>query len=103
MSLPDLPKDKLDKLNRKVKDKGFIDREHLMEFLTLIPSNNADHIIEHTKNWLQNLHDDPEYDKIVFPKGDIDAVLGDLDSYGRVATDTILKFREHSNKVPPMS
>ena len=89
----------LQTLNQKVKVKGFIDREHLLEFLTLIPTNDGKTIIQEVKNWLQSLHDDPTYDSIIFPNGDIDAILGDLDSYGKVSSDTIQQFKQTSNTV----
>lgn len=88
----------LDKLNQQVKDKGFVDREHLLQFLQLIPTNNAPDIIKAVQDWLHYLHDSPDYSSVSFPQGDIDAVLGDLDSYGRVSTDTIMQFRQDSNK-----
>ena len=87
----------LQKLNDQVKAKGFVDREHLMAFLALIPTNEAEVIIQEVKDWLQALHDDPAT-TVTFPKGDIDAVIGDLDSYGRVQPITIIKFKQNSNK-----
>lgn len=90
--------DKLKKLNDKVYECGLIDREHLLEFLTLIDTNDSLVIINEVNKWLTGLHEDPKYDKISFPNGDIDAVLGDLDSYGRVQPETILQFKQSSNK-----
>lgn len=94
---------KVKELNAKIFDKASVDREHLMEFLTLIDTNDAQSIITEVKNWLQNLHDDPTFDKIRFPQGDIDAVIGDLDSYGRVQAEHILQFKQNSNKIVPQS
>ena len=94
---------KLDKLNKKIYEKALVDREHLLEFLTLIPTNDAQAIIKAVKGWLKKLNDDPKFDKVVFPTGDIDAVIGDLDSYGRVQPETILKFKDNPNKVLPIS
>lgn len=91
--------DELQKLKQDIYNKGFVDREHLMQFLTLIPSNDGPTIIEEVKNWLQSLHNDPVLDKVVFPTGDIEAILGDLDSYGRVQPLTIQQFKQNSNKV----
>lgn len=91
----------IQKLNQAVKEKGFVDREHLMQFLSLIPTNEASVIIQEVKDWLQALHDNPEYDKVVFPQGDIDAIIGDLDSYGRVQPLTIQQFKQNSTKAPP--
>lgn len=84
----------LAKLNAKIKDNAAVDREHLLEFLTLIPTNDGPSIVEEVKEWLTALHLDPTYDKIIFPDGHIEAVLGDLDSYGRVKVETILQFKE---------
>lgn len=88
----------LENLNQAVKEKGFVDREHLMKFLSLIPTNDAPTIIKETQDWLQSLHDNPNFATVSFPQGDINAVIGDLDSYGRVSTDTIMQFRQDSNK-----
>lgn len=96
-------RDKVSKLNDKVYENGGIDREHLLEFLTLIDTNDAPEIIAEVKNWLTKLHDDPKYTKVRFPKGDIDAIIGDLDSYGRVQPETILQFKQSSSRTVPMS
>lgn len=95
--------DKLKALNDKVYDKGFIDREHLLEFLKSMDTNDGETIVKEVKKWLTDLHDDPKYSKVTFPKGDIDAVISDLDSYGRVQPETILKFKEQSSKTVPMT
>ena len=86
-------------LNAKVKDRGYVDREHLVEFLTIIPTNDGPTIILEVKEWLADLHKDPTYDTITFPNGDIDAIISDLDSYGRVSVQTIMEFKVNSNKV----
>lgn len=96
-------RDKVSMLNDKVYKNGGIDREHLLEFLTLINTNDAQTIINEVKNWLTKLHDDPKYTKVRFPKGDIDAIIGDLDSYGRVQPETILQFKQSSSRTVPMS
>lgn len=95
--------DKLEELNAKVFERGYVDREHLLEFLSAIESNDADTIIREVKNWLTALHEDPHYDKVRFPQGDIDAVIGDLDSYGRLQAETVLQFKQNSNKTLPVS
>lgn len=91
----------LQKLNEEIKERGYVDREHLTKFLSLVPVNDAEVIIQEVKDWLQALHDDPEYANIVFPQGDIDAVIGDLDSYGRVQPLTLQKFKQDSNRSIP--
>lgn len=95
--------DKVKELNAKVYERGHIDREHLLEFLTLIDTNDAQSIIAEVRKWLTSLHDDPTYSKVVFPQGDIDAVIGDLDSYGRVQSETILQFKQASSHALPPS
>lgn len=92
----------LDALNAKVKGRGHIDREHLMEFLTLIPTNDGPHIIQEVKEWLTALHNDPSYETVIFPGDDINAVISDLDSYGRIQTETILKFKQENSKTVPV-
>lgn len=94
---------KVQAINDKVYERGLIDREHLLEFLTIIETSDAKVIITEVKNWLQALHEDSKYDKVNFPQGDIDSIIGDLDSYGRVQADTIMEFKQNSNKVPPIS
>lgn len=95
--------DKLKELNDKIYEVAYIDREHLLEFLTLVDTNDAKSIVAEVEKWLNDLHGDPHYSKIRFPQGDIEAVLGDLDSYGRVQPETVLKFKEQSNKTLPIS
>jgi hypothetical protein len=105
MALKDsfLDKEKVDELNAKIYEQGYIDRADLMNFLTYIDTSDGKLIVGEVKGWLQGLHDDPKYDKIVFPKGDIEAILGDLDSFGKVSTETILQFKEESNKTLPIT
>lgn len=93
-----IKKTDLDALNAKVKERGHLDREHLMEFLQIVPTSEATVIIQEVRDWLTTLHDDPAYDKVIFPQGDIDAVIGDLDSYGRLQPETILDFKQASSK-----
>lgn len=98
-----LDKEKVAELNTKIYEQGYIDRADLMNFLTYIDTTDAKIIISEVQGWLQGLHDDPKYDKITFPKGDVEAILGDLDSYGKVSTETILQFKEQSNKTLPIT
>lgn len=93
----------LQALNDKVYERGHIDREHLLEFLTLIPSTDDQQIISEVRNWITGLHDDPKYSHIKFPAGDIDAIISDLDSYGRVQAKTILNLKSLSVKTVPKS
>lgn len=95
--------EKVAALNQKVYERGTVDREHLLEFLTLLNTNDATTIITEVKSWLQKLHDDPKYDKVYFPGKDIDAIIGDLDSYGRVQPETIMAFKQNSNRTLPIS
>lgn len=90
-------------LKIEIKAKGYLDREELLKFLTLIPTNEAPVIIAETKNWLASLHDDPDLPGITFPTGDINAIIGDLDSYGVIQPLTIQEFKQSSNKVPPQT
>lgn len=95
--------DKVKALNEKVYERGMVDREHLLELLTCIETNDAKSIIKEVQNWLTSLHDDPKYDKIHFPQGDIDAIIGDLDSYGHVSSEHILQFKQSSSRTLPVS
>lgn len=93
-----VPQDKLDLLNADVKTRGHVDREHLMQFLSLIPSNDSHQIVAEVKAWLTALHENPEYDKINFPGDDINSILTDLDSYGHVQASTLYKLKEQHAK-----
>lgn len=95
--------DKVDTLNEKIYERGVVDREHLMEFLTYVKTTDDKIIISEVNKWLQSLHNDPKFNKVSFPKGDIDAVISDLDSYGKVSGETILQFKQNSNKTLPLS
>lgn len=88
--------DKLKAINDSVYKRGHVDREHLLEILRSVDTTDAHTIIAEIKQWLTDLHNDPYYDKIIFPQGDIDAIIGDLDSYGYIQPITILKFKEDS-------
>lgn len=101
--MPKIDQDKVKTLNDKVYDNGGIDREHLLEFLTLIETNDSKTIIAEVRNWLTKLHEDPKYTKVRFPKNDIDAIIGDLDSYGRVQPETIYQFKQSSSRTLPIS
>lgn len=98
-----IPEDELQKLENDVYKKGYVDREHLMHFLSLIPTNEASVIITEVKGWLKKLHDNPELSKVSFYPGDIDAIIGDLDSYGRVQAQTILEYKRNSSRNLPVS
>jgi hypothetical protein len=95
--------EKLKILNQSIYERGHLDREHLMEFLKLVPTNDGNHIVTEVREWLRLLHDDSKFDKVSFPGDDINAVLSDLDSYGLVKSDTILRFKEEHGKTVPMS
>lgn len=95
---------KLAKLNEEVYQDARVDRSHLLEFLKLVNTNDAKVLIAEVKKWLESLHEDSKYTRVVFPTGDLDAVIGDLDSYGRLQPDTtILEYKEKSNKTLPIS
>lgn len=94
-----VPDEELKQLNQEIYDKGFVDREHLLKFLTLIPTNDAPTIIKEVQDWLKSLNENPKLDKVNFPEGDINAIIGDLDSYGRVQPLTIQQFKQDSNRV----
>ena len=91
-----MSKTKLDNINQKVKARGHVDREHVKEMLESIPTSEAKVVIAEINNWLTELHNSKEFPKVVFPKGHIDAIIGDLESYGRVQPSTL--YREYSQK-----
>lgn len=91
-----MDKNKLAALNADVKAHGAIDRAHLLQFLQLNTNSDGQALVTAVRTWLQQLHDDQSYADVTFPKGDIDAVIGDLDSYGRVQAATIYQFKANS-------
>jgi hypothetical protein len=95
--------EKVKEINAKVYERAHVDREHLLEFLEALTTSDAKDITVEVKKWLTDLHNDATYDKVRFADGDIDAVIGDLDSYGRVQPGTILRFKQNSNKTLPIS
>lgn len=92
--MPLLPEDALQELNAKVKERGSVDREHLLEFLAKLPTNDAEAIKREVQTWLQMLHDGPEYQGVRFAEGAITAILDDLASYGRVKAETLFNLQE---------
>ncbi|SRR6266849_1127653 len=94
--------EELQKLNVDVKQVGYVDREHILRFLQLIPTNDGVHIIKEVQHWLTDLHNDPTYDTVTFPQNDIQAIIADLDSYGHVSTETVLRFKEQYGKQVPL-
>lgn len=99
-----MDQNELDQLNQDIKKKGSVDREHLLKFLTLIPTNDAPVVAEEVRTWLKTLHADPTYDKISFPDGDIDAILTDLASYERIRPETLYVLKQQpSNRELPIS
>lgn len=88
---------KLAALKKDIKHRGSVDREHLLEFLRLLPTNDGDAVAKEVRQWLQSLHEDPELERVQFPQGDIDAILSDLGSYGRLSPETTLHLQQKSN------
>lgn len=93
-----MPKTAVEKLNDKIYENGGIDRMHILEFLETIETNDGRAIVQKVQKWLESLHNDPHYSKVEFPTGDIQAILGDLDSYGRVQAETIQEFKQQYPK-----
>lgn len=91
---------KLNKINANVFEKGVVDREHLLQFLESMTTSDGKQLADAVRGWLQDLHNDPKYSKIIFPSGDIDAIIGDLDSYGRLQPETILGLKGAEKSVP---
>lgn len=86
----------LQRLNEEVRKNGAVDRAHILAFLRLIPTNDGKVIVEQVRQWLSSLHD------VRFPQADIDAVIADLDSYGRVQPETILEFKRRAPRELPV-
>jgi hypothetical protein len=89
---------KLDELNASIKKNGTLDRQDILTFLTLVDTNDADVITRELRSWLTELHNDTAFPNLRFTDQDINDVIGDLDSYGVVQSETILKFKESSSR-----
>lgn len=89
---------KLDELNDTIYARGSVDREDILSFLTLIDTTDPLVIIAELKKWLSELNDSTKHDKVVFSQADINAVIGDLESYGVLQHATILELRENSSR-----
>lgn len=92
-------KNALNNLNQDVYSRGSIDREHLLTFLTLVNTNDGRVVAEEVRTWLKSLNDDPKYDKVTFPRGDIDAILTDLASYERLRPETLNHLHSSSREL----
>jgi hypothetical protein len=89
-----------DEINQAIYKDGSVNREHILEFLRTIPTNDTMAIQAEVRTWLQTLHDDPYYSKISFPNENLDGlgvsgnaitrILGDLENYGRVTHETVI-------------
>jgi hypothetical protein len=53
-----------DEINQAIYKDGSVNREHILEFLRTIPTNDTMAIQAEVRTWLQTLHDDPYYSKI---------------------------------------
>lgn len=95
--------EELQAINESVKEKGTLDREHILRFLQAIPTTDGPHIINEVKKWLIDLHNDPNYARVSFPGDDINAIISDLDSYGHVSSDLLYRFKQEHGKTVPMS
>lgn len=73
-----------------VYEQGAVNRTHILDFLRLLPTNDGQAVAQAVRDWLEKLHNDPTYDRVFFPQGDIDRILGDLDSYGRLLHETVI-------------
>jgi hypothetical protein len=93
-----IDKNELTKLNDDIYEKARVDREHLLKFLTLIPTSDARVVAAEVRTWLKGLNDDPKYDQVSFPQGDIDAILTDLASYERLSPETLYALQQPSNR-----
>lgn len=85
---------KLATLDEDIYAKARVDREHLLEFLTLVTTNDGESVAAAVRKWLEQLHADPKYDHIYFPTSEVEAILGDLGSYGRLQPNTILGLKQ---------
>lgn len=93
----------LDKLNERIFERARVDREDILEFLKMVDTSDGKIIVTEVQKWLEDLHADPKFTKVIFQPGDIEAILSDLDTYGRVQAETIMQYKQSSNKTLPIS
>jgi hypothetical protein len=89
---------KLDTLNIHIAKHKVVDRQDILTFLTLIDTNDANVIIQEIRAWLKDLHESDVYKNVRFTDSDINDIIGDLDSYGVVQSETILRFQDSSSR-----
>ncbi len=81
----------LSEIEADIYKRGSVNREHVLEFLKNQPTTNATHLEEAIEAWLKQISDNPKYSKVVFGDDQIEKVVDDLNSYGRVQPETILE------------
>lgn len=91
----------IEEIKAAIWEAGSVNRDHLLAFLTLQNTSDAGELSRRTASFLTGLHNDPYYSKVVFPQGDIERVLGDLSSYGRVTQETIIDAPADTITEPP--
>lgn len=79
----------LETIEAAIYEAGAVHRNHMLDFLRL--QTTSDQLINEqaVKDWLQKLHADTKFSKVVFMQGEIDRILSDLHVYGHVIHDTI--------------
>jgi putative heme iron utilization protein len=79
-----------EQIETDIRSRGSVERQHLLDFLKLLPTSDATQVKTLVRTWLEKLHNDPNFSAITFSSDGIDRVLGDLESYGRVTHETVL-------------
>ncbi len=88
-------------IEQDIWEKGSLNREHVLAFVSLLPDNDAANLRVAVKQWLGKLNDDPRLTKIFFipetttnqfgvHQNPADRILADLDNYGRIQHETII-------------
>ena len=80
----------LSDIETNIYNQGSLNRDDLFNFLSLLPTSDQTAINTAVTEWLQKLHNDQHYSKVIFDDAAIARVVGDLGSYGRVTHETVI-------------
>lgn len=92
----------LEDIQNDIYQQGVVTRGHLLEYLKLQDTSDNAEIARRVRDWLEGLHADPYYSKVRFQYDGVNAILGDLASYGRVMPETIMGNPQAETKIEPI-
>lgn len=82
--------DTREKIEADIWQKASFNREHIHAFLNIVPSNNSEQVVIALKQWMQRLHENPQFTAIHFNEDQTNLVISDLEYYGFVTHNVLL-------------